>query len=448
MHTIKNIYGHFVEGFLFRGGDFLLGTDFIRQLEHHRKISHETESVLRELQLKKLDFILQFATQNIPYYSKLNVKQSSDPESWLRKFPLLTKPILRDNTNALLSVPKSSLICYPTSGSSGIQTEVFIDKKEQSLLRAILVNWWEWTGYYLGKPMFQTGMAPNRGILKSVKDLVTRTKYFIAFGLNENEILQELRKIEGKSNFHLGGYASSLYVIAEVAKKHNMNLRFDAAISWGDKMFDHYKKSVEESFQTKVFENYGLNEGFMVGMKKDLPYFYVYTPNVYLELLDEFGNEVSYGDMGHVVLTKLDGFAMPLIRYHTGDLAVRLPIERYPENRDLGFPLLERVIGRDTDLVKTPEGNTLIVHTFTGIFEFFPEIKQFKVVQHELEQIIIEYIPSDTFTIGVLSKIRNEIHKKAKTDLKIEFQKVQQISSTKSGKPQIIESSIAGNVFN
>ena len=32
--------------------------------------------------------------------------------------------------------------------------------------------------------------------------------------------------------------------------------KFDAAISWGDKMFDHYKRSIESAFQTKVFENY------------------------------------------------------------------------------------------------------------------------------------------------------------------------------------------------
>ena len=88
-----------------------------------------------------------------------------------------------------------------------------------------------------------------------------------AFGLPEERIEKYLRSIEGKEGYHLGGYASSLYVLAQVARKHEIKARFDAAISWGDHLFDHYKKEIEEVFQTKVFENYGLNEGFMVGQK-------------------------------------------------------------------------------------------------------------------------------------------------------------------------------------
>jgi phenylacetate-CoA ligase len=299
----------------------------------------------------------------------------------------------------------------------------------------------------LGKPIFQTGMTLDRGIIKTAKDLITRTKYMNAFRIGEKDVLKNLHKIEGKSNYHLGGFASSLYVIAEVARKHNLRIHFDGAISWGDKLFNHYKNAVEDVFKTKVFENYALNEGFMVAAKKDLPYYYIYTPNIYLELLDKNGNEVPEGEMGHVVLTKLDGYAMPLIRYYTGDLAVKLPKNKYPQKREMAFPLLERVIGRDTDLIKTPDGNILIVHTFTGIFEFFPEIEQFKVIQHELNSITIEYIPSKLFKSEILNSIRKEVYELTGTGIEIYFKEVDHISPTRSGKPQIIESTLLGNTF-
>ena len=44
------------------------------------------------------------------------------------------------------------------------------------------------------------------------------------------------------------GYASSLYVFAEIAKKYNIKKEFKTAVSWGDKLFDHYKREIKETF--------------------------------------------------------------------------------------------------------------------------------------------------------------------------------------------------------
>ena len=442
-----SFYNIVLEKGLLRIGDAMMGTCFMKKLEEQRRITRLNETELTELSLRKLDKLLEFATTNVHYYKQFRIVKDSNPEVWLKRFPLLTKSVLRSNTDMLMSRPKSHAIKYLTSGSSGIQTEIFIGREEESILRAILINWWEWSGYWLGKPIFQTGITPERGVIKTVKDFVTRTTYQNAFGMSEKEVLKKLHKMEGESGYHLGGFASSLYVLAEIAKKHGVSIQFDGAISWGDKLFKHYKDSVEDVFKTKVFENYGLNEGFMVGQKKDLPFFYIYTPNIYLEILDKNGNEVPDGEMGHVVLTKLDGYAMPLIRYSTGDLAVKLRKERYPQKRDLAFPLLERVIGRDTDLIKTPDGKILIVHSFTGIFEFFPQIRQFKIIQHQLDNITIEFIPSESFVPDILNTIEKEIHKLTGSLIEIDFKEVNNILPSKSGKPQIIESTLNGNIF-
>src|SRR5690606_1855071 len=120
--------------------------------------------------------------------------------------------------------------------------------------------------------------------------------------------------------------------------------------------------------------------------------FYIYTPSSYLELLDDDDRPVPDGEIARVVVTKLDGYAMPLIRYDTGDLAIKLPRHLYPNIRRFNFPLLQKVIGRNTDIINTPEGKNLIVHTFTGIFEFYEEIKQFRVIQREIAKIEIEFI--------------------------------------------------------
>ena len=288
-------------------------------------------------------------------------------------------------------------------------------------------------------------MTPDRGVIKSLKDRLTKTLYVDAFSGDELSFVNALRKVEGRKGYHLGGYPSSLYLLSLAAKKHHLDVRFDAAICWGDKLFDQYSKSLEEAFGCKVYENYALNEGIMVGQKADLPYFYVYTPSVFVEILDSSGKHVPDGEMGHVVVTKLDGFAMPLIRYETGDLGVMLPRADYPTKRNMAFPLMERVIGRDTDIVRTPEGRHLVVHTFTGIFEFFSAIRQFKVIQREVESIEIEYVPDFSFTEAVLPAVEQVIREKANTSIRIRWRAVQSIAATKSGKPQIIESYLGDN---
>jgi phenylacetate-CoA ligase len=425
--------------------DAVQGTHYRRHLELAREVTTWNESRLHEHQLAKLDALLVHATARSAHYRSLGVAQRSDPVEWLSGFPILRKPQLRELEDRLLTTDREGLVRYVTSGSSGVQATIYLTRDELALGRAVLVSWWEWTGYRLGKPLLQTGITPTRGLFKGMKDLLTRTTYLDAFGLDRATVRSVLAGFVGRRGVHLGGFASSLYVLAVVAREAGLDVRFDAAIAWGDKLFPHYQREIEETFHTRVFENYGTGEGAFIAQKKDLPYFYQYTPNVFLELVDDEGRAVPDGTIGRVLVTKLDGLAMPLIRYELGDLAVRLPRALYPARRDFAFPLLERVIGRDTDLVKTPDGKVLIVHTFTGVFEFHPEIRQFKIVQRTRDEIEIHYIPGAGLQPSGLAVIEAELRARTGSAIGMRWVRVDHIPPTRSGKPQLIESYLGGN---
>ena len=132
---------------------------------------------------------------------------------------------------------------------------------------------------------------------------------------------------------------------------------------------------------------------------------YLMSPNVYVEIVNDKGTEVEDGEMGHVIVTNLNAFSMPLIRYRIGDLAIKLPANSIPKTRELGLPVWQKIIGRDTDLVKTKLNKFLVVHSFTGIFEHIPEIKQFCVIQNDLNGIVIEYIEGKGFYEDILNKM-------------------------------------------
>lgn len=438
------IYNKLIEDVLLPIGDFFNNSSFNKKLKYWRKLDTLSEEDLNVLQNNNLEKLLGFSVNNVPYYRDIKLS-GKNPSEWLLQFPILTKQMLKSNQEMLLIKSKKGLIKYSSSGSSGIQSSIYMNKEEQSTIRAILTHWWEWAGYQIGSPLVQTGCSPNRGILKQIKDTVFRTTYVLAFSLSEEELIKVLEKVKRskKKEYSLVGYASSLNVIALIAMQNNYKIQFKTIISLGDKLFDHYEKNLTKAFASKVYDTYGCNEGFLIASQKDLKYKYIMSPHVYLEILDDDHNPVPDGEMGNIVVTRLDGYSMPLIRYQIGDLGIKLPRDEYPTKRDYNYPLLKKIVGRETDIVKVKNGSTLIVHTFTGVFEFYPEIKQFKVIQENLDGITIEFIKSESFNSNTLNLIMVELQNHIKDDsFNIIFKEVKTIAPTKSGKPQIIESKL------
>lgn len=429
-------------------GDLVTGSTVMRDLKKWRKVVSLSEAEIDSYSRARLLKLLNFSTAKVPYYKKYSEYKQDSPYLWIKQFPIMNKSIVKENIDLMLSKPKNKLIKSVTSGSSGEQGVIYKDKKDISNGQALILLLWGWADFYPGKPILQTGVTSKRGFVKSLKDLLLRTKYYVAFGLSDKEVEELLNKQVGKRNWHLAGYASSLYVLAEVCNRKNITgIKFDKAISLGDKMFPHYRKEIKKAFGCEVIDTYGLSEDLTIAAQKDNEYYYILSPHVYVEILDDEGNEVKDGELGHVIATSLDAYAMPLIRYDTGDLAVKLPRKRYPAKRELNLPMMERIIGRDTDIIKTASGKFMIVHFFTGIFEFIPEIKQFKVIQRNLDSMEIEYIPGENFSSNICVDIEKQIHTYLNEKFPIKWTEVKEILPTKSGKPQIVQSFLEKSLY-
>ena len=437
------LYNKLLEYIILPAGDLVLGSSFIKGLRKWRKIQNLSEEELIKLQKDNLQKMLDHISTNVPYYSKLNIEKKSDPYEWLKGFPLLYKSTIKENLDDIVIGDRTKLVVEKSSGSSGIHGAVYLTKEEHSASQAIQTLWWEWAGYRFGNSIMQTGINPHRGVVKSIKDRILNTDYVAAFGISEEQMKAKLYALEKSPRDHFAGYASSLYVFAQMAKKNNITgVKFKSVFSWGDKMFPHYRKLIEETFNTKVYDSYGCTEGLMMAAQKDKANYYLMSPHVHVELLDKDGNEVQPGELGYVVVTRLDAFAMPLIRYYLGDLAVK-GTRNKNEKYDFGFPLIEKIIGRDTDIIRTASGKYMVVHSFTGIFEHLPEVKQFRVIQRTLEEIEIELIPDKGFSEEIVyGKVEKIIHDALQEPFGIKFKIVDFIPSTPSGKPQIIQSFI------
>lgn len=414
--------------------DFILRTEYISTIRLYRSYAKMPTSEITKIALEKRVFLMEHLKRNVEFYA-------GGPQfNSLNDLPIMRKADIRSNFKALTSssIKNEKVVVIMTSGSSGIRGTTLMTKKEQSIYRGIQSTWWEWAGWSFDKPMLQTGMSLKRGLLKRCKDFLLRVKYVSAFDLTDEEILKVLSQSKNKTV--LGGYASSLYRLAKVAEENRItNLNFILALSWGDKLFEHYEKKIHSSFGCRIVDTYGCSEGLMIGVRIDLPYYYIMSTHVVVEILDDDNNAVVDGEIGNIVVTSLDHYHMPLVRYFTGDLGAILPSNKYPTTRLLPFPLLEKIVGRDTDILQTTNGNHLIVHFFTGIFEFIEEIDQFQVIGYNPEHIEILYVAPDEIDISVKNRISSVIQEKAKDEIKITWRYVQFVEASPSGKPQIIK---------
>ena len=434
------LYNKLLENIFLPLGDMATGGKFIKNLRRYRKEQWLSAEELDKLQQERLRKLLSFANEKLPFYKGITLDLNNDPREEIKKFPVMRKDIIKANIDGLVSQDKSTLIREASSGSSGIQGVVYLNKDAQSVQRSIQILWWEWAGYKMGNKLLQTGITPNRRFIKAIKDKVFRTHYISAYNLDTKDVINTLKDCEMHPRKHFMGYASSLFVYAQAAKDNNINdIRFDSVVSWGDKLFPHFRELIEKQFHTRVQDTYACTEGCMMAAQCDKLTYHIFTPQVFIEILDDDGNRVPNGQMGKVVVTRLDNYAMPLIRYYLGDLAI---LEDDPKDCSCGrhLPQLKKVIGRDTDIVKTRSGKFMVVHAFTGIFEHVPEIKQFRVIQHDLDSIDIECIPDNGYSETVLNAVRKKIHDYLHEEFPVNFTEVDVIPPTKSGKPQIIQS--------
>lgn len=428
-------------------GDFFLGGDYISSLKQWNHYDTLSQDELAKIQVEQLQTMLLHTAKTVPFYKEYFALHSELNPEKLSDYPLLTKELLRSQQEALVSSKYnvSALHKNYSSGSSGVQSFSYVEKKYRYYLQGLQGHWFLWSGYRFGDPVMQFGISPNRVFPKNIKDLLYNVSYQNSFSLSEADLEKAYQNLVRKKIKYIIGYPSAIHTLAKWMILHQKTHALNAIVSLGDKLFEHFKTDFSFVFhQPKVVDTYGCAEGLMMGCSLDHPYYYEMTPHVLIEIIDADGNPVQDGELGSVVVTSLTNFAMPMIRYKLGDLAIRLPKGKYPKERKFQYPLLEKIVGRETDVVVTKNQKTLVVHSFTGIVEYFPEIKQYQIRQQNEEEIDFLYITDEHFNFSevTLDKIKNAIDQLTDSQLTVHFIKTQEIAPSPSGKPQIIVSEL------
>lgn len=402
---------------------------------------------LIEYQNSKLRETIKISYDQVPFYRELFDKNKLKPNDIVKhedlvKIPFVTKEMLKkvypQGCTRRTGYKWEELF---TSGSTGSPFAVRIDKNSMSTARALMIYRATFSGWEIGERFLQTGMTLNRGVIKKMKDILLQASYVSAFNLSDNMLDNYLDVIDSKKIKYIMGYASSLFCLAERAEKIGFNYSLHGIVSWGDNMFENYRRKIEKQFKTRVTDTYGCGEGIQVAAQcgQSNGEYHIFMPHVIVEFVDD-GIPVVGNEMGEILLTRLDPGAMPLIRYKIGDVGCGSTKTCCTCGR--GLQLMGKVDGRSSDIIITPKGNKLIVHFFTGIFEYYPSIKFFQVIQEKNDEINIKIVPNENYKDSDSILIKNEIKEKGDPDLIVNFEIVSEIPLEKSNKRRFVISKI------
>lgn len=163
---------------------------------------------------------------------------------------------------------------------------------------------------------------------------------------------------------------------------------------------------------------------------------HVMAENVVLEIFTG-DRPAPPGESGEIVVTHLDAYAMPMIRYRTGDVGRLLP-QRCLCGR--GLPLMDVIAGRTTDFLCTPDGD--VKHALSIIYPLRETrgIRQFRVVQHENFAVTIDVVCDDRAATVTRESIERSVRPIVGEDVSLSVRYVASIPQIGSGKFRYVES--------
>jgi phenylacetate-CoA ligase len=403
---------------------------------------------LQKLQERRLRLILEHAYYNVPYYRRifrdrgLKLQDFKSIED-LVKLPIVTKDDIRQQSSDFIprNFQKYWSIATATGGSTGEPLRFFIDLRSASAGEAALWRGWGYAGYMLGDKMaVLAGLSLVSGkenvLMSAVRRITKKTVGFPAISLRK-EILDVYAKrmIEFEPKF-IRGYPSSLYLFASFLEGREVDLiRPRAVFTTAEMLLPYQRKLIEEIFRCDVFDGYGAFDGGTAAFEcQEHCGYHMAVEKAVMEFADEDGNLVAEGEDGRIIATDLFNYAMPFIRYDTGDMGV-YSNESCSCGRKL--PLMKRILGRTTDILHFKTGVSLSGPSLTLIFKDF-DIKQYQVVQTSDDCMIAKVIKGKTYSEKDTEKIHRVLKNTIGDGVEVKFEFVDHIKPTKSGKWKIV----------
>ncbi len=402
-----------------------------------------------DYQIAKLRELLNYAYKNIPYYQRIFNERRLKPKyiqniDDLKSLPVLTKDIYKKKFKDLVAVNLDHKLVrrHHTSGTTGKPLQFYEHFWTIQMEHAFIYHLWSRVGFKPGDSLMRL-----RGTLLSDKlifyDAITNTLNFTPKFDGKRLVKYYLQKMAQFGGQFLHGYPSAIALFALTIKKYNfiVPFRLKAVFFASETIYSWEKEIVEEVFNCRIFNHYGMAEKVVLAGACEKISNYHCLPQYGIVEIDKDNNEI--------IGTGFLNYANPFVRYRTTDIVSSPVTDFCPQCGRAHFPIFPSVEGRLEDFIITTDGVPISPAVITFPFKDLKTIKDTQIVQKSPNHITLKIIPwTNIKTSELESELMNlcfSLRAILGENTKIDIETVKSISRLPTGKFRWIISNVSAD---
>ena len=418
-----------------------------RYLKDFERSQYYPAERIREIQLSKLRDLLDHAYGNCAFYKarfdKIGLRPS-DINSFedFAHVPYLTKSDIQENLPSLAAgnYRITDLIPNKTGGSTGHPIHFYHDKERFTSMDASAIRHDRWAGYDIGDKLAliwgHRGDVSNfANLVGKIKERVLmRSKILDSASMSREGMESFMQKLRSFQPHTILAYAGSVHLFAQFCRERGVtDIRPRTIITTAEVLRDDQRKSIEGTFNCRVFNRYGCREVSVIASECEAHEgMHINADALYVEFVKDDGSPAKPGETGNIIITDLYNYGMPFIRYKIEDMGI-MTDKKCSCGR--GLPLMEMMAGRVTDFLITPEGTKVSGAALTiYIIANTPGVKQAQFVQNNEASLILKIVRGKEFNHESVKFLDKKLPEFFGRSMKVELQFVDDIPKEASGK--------------
>lgn len=432
----------------------------IRYLREYEKTQYMPSASIEELQWQRLKKILIHADKTCPFYNKRFAGSGFNPSkmssfSDLERIPILTRRDVQENFPEMISQEyyEKPLVKDKSGGSTGGPVVLYYNRERLDSRQAAGLRHDRWAGWDIGNRIAIIWGAHSdlqgyqRWKEKVRNKLLTRMLILDSSAMTEETMAGFTAKLKKYRPKMLLVYTNSLVLYTRYLQSQGISdIKTESIITTCEVLTPEDRKLLEDYWECEIFDRYGSRELDIIASECDQhDGMHVNAENLYLEFVKD-GKSVEPGQLGEILITDLLNYGMPLIRYQIGDMGT-------PMNGSCacgrGLPRMQNLAGRVTDFITTPENKTVSgVALATYMITNIPGVSQVQLIQEVRDRLTVKLIRNSLFSEDTLKALRANAAKFLGTTIQVDFDFVDHIPKTPSGKSLFSISKVSPEIWN
>ena len=422
---------------------YIAGKAYRDTLNLCKYLENADASEVKAFQEKKLQEILTYAVNKVPFYKpyKSKVENAVSYRDVLNHFPVISKKTVQDNFSEFISEDINSIryLKARTGGSSGNQLMFYQDCNMYSVEMAFIHSLWAKSGYTPAcrKATFR-GVTFNNlkpGVFWQYNPIHNELQ-FSPFHMSENNLPLYVRRLQQYKPEFIHGYPSALSILAEYITANSLQDMLPAvkAIFCSSEACSQYQRQkLEKTFRSRVYSWYGHSERvILAGETAESSAFYYAQPGYGIcELINSDGDNCQTGEQGEITGTGFWNRSMPLIRYNTEDKACAIEVPSPEKSFAVHFNNVE---SRWKSGVTGKAGNWISAAALNVHEDVFEHVTAYQYYQAKPGILEILVVPGKNWSDQDKLKILDLHNKKTWNQLDITVTVTDYIPRTSGGK--------------